>query len=590
VDEEQLPDVTEPAVDMAALLNCIVLDELLDLAIDWIPQITAAQVVSIFIVDDARRKLVMMRHSKRKGFDVEIDLDDPGTLILEVFRKKKAILIHDIPAYAQENKLPIEMRGGGKSYGSSSCMLVPIAFRPLEGERQIIGALNLTDKANFEPFTKEELRYASQIGETLGTAVHNTRIIERKLGGQQKELLGELAGARSSVATTREAAQGVEAELEEAARRVQQLLPELPKIPGYELAVHYRPMAGVGGDFYDFIPIDEHRIGIAIGDVAGHGIEAALVMSMTKQVLNLYSKIHGTATEALIRANGEIFDALKGQSFISVFFGILDTRTHVFSYARAGHNPPFLHNPARNPPTIKLDAKGMVLGTTGSRRFGEMLEEIRIPLRTGDLLLLYTDGVVEAMTAEGEEFGEERLVLSLEANAVCTPDQLKSRLARHVSGFSAEVSDDQTILVIKAIDIVATASEAEAAEPAEALLMVDQWLHEGELAAEAAQEVFFQAEPVDVGTGGLALSDDDAALIQTLADELGLIGPLGRILGRLGKELADECAELEARKAALERQVAALALVRTLPDQLARGDIEELAAAGRALALALGPE
>lgn len=530
------PSEEERLSQLGELLNCIQLDELLNMAITWVPRVTETRLVSIFVLDDETNQLVMMRHNHRSDLDVRIDLDDPGTLILEVFRKRKAILIHDIPTYVEENELPITLNKRGK-YGSSACMLVPIFFRPPDGgEKEIIGALNLADKEDFSPFSKEDLRFAARIGETLGTAIHNTRIIEVKLGGHQTELMAELQGVRTQVEATAGDAGFVDmqTELEEAARKVQMMLPELPDLGEYELAVHYSPMEGVGGDFYDFIEIDEHRLGIVIGDVAGHGMGAAMVMSMTKQALKLFSRIHGKTTEALIRANAEIHGALKGELFVSIFFAILDRRTHVLSYARAGHNPPFLHNPSRDPATRTLDGKGMVVGSTGSKRFGDVLEEVSIPLEPGDLILLYTDGLVEAMNEESEEFGEDRLVLSLEANVDCEAQLIVDRLARNVTGFSRAQDDDRTMLVLRVGDIVRTAVAAPVAE--DELLMVDEWLHEGDVAALAAEEVYFQAEPV--APAGPSLTEADQAALEALVERLRRGSPWDDWLADLDRQLA----------------------------------------------------
>lgn len=536
-DDEPLS--ADPLQQLAQLLNCIDSDELLDLSIEWIPRVACVNLTSIFLVDRKGEKLVMMRHNHRNDLDVAIDLDDPGTLILEVFRKQKAILIHDIAAYVEENDLPIELNKRQK-YSSGSCMLVPIFYRPPGGAKEIIGALNMADKTDLQPFSKDELRFASKIGETLGTAIHNTRIIERKLGGHQKELLGELHSLRDAVSQDTFDA---EDELAEAARRVEEMLPDLPSIPGFEIAVHYSPMEGVGGDFYDFFAIDEHRTAVVIGDVAGHGIEAALVMSMTKQVLSLYGRVHGNVREALIRANEEIHGALQGDSFISIFFGILDHRTYELRYGRAGHNPPMLFNANRDPKLTELTAKGMVVGTTGGKRFGDVLQEQSVLLQSGDVLLLYTDGLVEAMTAEGEEFGEERLRANIEANSVCSADLLVSRLSRHVAGFSAAQDDDRTMLVLKAGELRPTAAPIDRAQPGESdLLVVGGWLGEGELGSEAADEVFVQdAEPAPL------VSANDDQLLAAHTEALGGLAGLDAMLTTLEQRL-DSRLELTERR------------------------------------------
>ena len=196
---------------------------------------------------------------------------------------------------------------------------------------------------------------ATHVGDILATALHNSHVVERKLGGRQKELMAELSEIK-------DAYQQKDIKLDEAKKRQKQMLPELPSLSEYDIDVRYSPMEKIGGDFYDFIPIKEDEIGIVVGDVSGHGIEAALVMSMAKQILRIYSKLHGSLVDTLIHTNEEICNNLKGETFVAVFLGVLNTTTHVLRYARAGQTYPLLYNPGRHPNILELKSDGMVLG------------------------------------------------------------------------------------------------------------------------------------------------------------------------------------------------------------------------------------
>jgi sigma-B regulation protein RsbU (phosphoserine phosphatase) len=169
------------------------------------------------------------------------------------------------------------------------------------------------------------------------------------------------------------------------------------------------PASSIGGDFYDFVPISRDELGIVIGDVSGHGVQAALIMTMMKKVLQITAKGNSSSPgKVLTIANAEIFAELDGKTFISAFYGVLNTRTKILKYARAGHNFPILYSPARNK-TFHLQSNGMVLGMAKSDQFEAAIEEKQIILLRRDLLFLYTDGLVEGANSTNEEYGVDRV-------------------------------------------------------------------------------------------------------------------------------------------------------------------------------------
>jgi len=205
-------------------------------------------------------------------------------------------------------------------------------------------------------------------------------------------------------------AQELEKGLEVAKKRQRGMLPELPRVPGFDIHAIYIPASKVSGDFYDFIPVAENLIGFALGDVSGHGIEAGIIMGMAKKALQIYAKGKPSPKETLCITNADLAKDLDGETFVSASYGILDTRQRVFRFARAGHNPPYLVNPARNPQLTEIKPNGMVIGVDkGGRRFPVVTQEQEIILQTGDLVFQYTDGIVEAMDKNKVEFGEQRL-------------------------------------------------------------------------------------------------------------------------------------------------------------------------------------
>jgi sigma-B regulation protein RsbU (phosphoserine phosphatase) len=205
--------------------------------------------------------------------------------------------------------------------------------------------------------------------------------------------------------------------------RQDRMLPEKPVIPGYDFAVKYEPASHVSGDFYDFFTIREGVLGIVIGDVSGHGVEAGIIMGMAKQTVSIYGRQMENPKEVLQAANEELYRSLDGRTFVSLSYAVLDVEGRALRFARAGQNRPFLMNARwQNPKPQVVESKGLALGVDKGTRFAQVVEEIPIKLQPGDFFFQYTDGLVEAMNQDKEQYGEERLceVLSRYARTSAT--------------------------------------------------------------------------------------------------------------------------------------------------------------------------
>jgi sigma-B regulation protein RsbU (phosphoserine phosphatase) len=150
------------------------------------------------------------------------------------------------------------------------------------------------------------------------------------------------------------------------------------------------------------------EIGIVVGDVTGHGLEAAVIMACAKKAIQILSQGQTSPAAVLQAANDNLVPDLDDMTFVSVFFGILDTTTHTLRHVRAGHNPTLLLNPMREQPVTELKPRGIVVGMQRGPLFGKLIEEHTITLRPGDVVVQYTDGIIEAKNAEGAEFGKGR--------------------------------------------------------------------------------------------------------------------------------------------------------------------------------------
>jgi serine phosphatase RsbU (regulator of sigma subunit)/rubredoxin len=215
----------------------------------------------------------------------------------------------------------------------------------------------------------------------------------------------EVAALKSHVELSLE----MERSLEQARSRQLRLLPSVPEVEGFEFGVIYRPCSRVGGDFYDFVHVSDAELGVAVGDISGHGLEAALLVGLAKKLLEVHGRGRSSPGHALVLGNADIYPDLDARTFVTVLYGVLHKGTGRFRFARAGHNPLVLFNAARTPRLHVLDCKGMALGMVEGQDFHRSLEEVEIQLAPGDLLFLYTDGVTEAMNHDGEEFGAARL-------------------------------------------------------------------------------------------------------------------------------------------------------------------------------------
>ncbi len=242
--------------------------------------------------------------------------------------------------------------------------------------------------------------------------------------------------------------------LREARSKQMRLLPPLPELPGYEFGRIYKPCDAVGGDFYHMFKTSETTLGWAIGDISGHGIEAALLMGLAKKLIEVHGRGMGSTAQALCLANRDIYSDLDDRTFVTVFYGLLDMETRRFTFSRAGHDPLILFNARRNPRLQVLDSKGMALGMDEGPMFERMIEELEIVLQPGDLLIQYTDGVTESMNPDSEQFGLERLYAVVEEFGHHEVEYVLWKIEKAVVSFrrGARRSDDFTMIGFKVLE------------------------------------------------------------------------------------------------------------------------------------------
>jgi serine phosphatase RsbU (regulator of sigma subunit) len=219
-----------------------------------------------------------------------------------------------------------------------------------------------------------------------------------------------------------------------------------PSIPGLEIAGMMRPASGVSGDYYDYIPIDQHRIQIVIADVAGKGVPAALLMSATAAAVQLEAREERDILEVVNRLNSGIHSVSGGNRYVTLLLAEIDARNQSVRYVNCGHNPALLYQ-TKTHDVVPMNASCFPIGMFD--RVGCAINPAN--LAAGDILVLYTDGVTEAENAQGEEFGMERLSELIRRGHTLSADALMNHILESVTDFSRDVgfTDDATILVTK---------------------------------------------------------------------------------------------------------------------------------------------
>ncbi len=240
----------------------------------------------------------------------------------------------------------------------------------------------------------------------------------------------------------------------EIARAVQmKLLPkENPKVLGFDIAGICLPAYEVGGDYYDFVILGDQKIGIAIGDVSGKGVPAAIYMTLTKGILQSHAEENVSPKSVLSKVNRLMYKTIEKNSFVSMFYAIIDLTSKSIRYSRAGHNPVILAG-LRDEKHEFLTPKGVALGLDDGSVFDSVLEEREFDLRSGDILVFYTDGFTEARNEQGEEFTETRLLRSVAGAKERTAEEIINVVVRDAKKFSgdAEQHDDMTMVVVKVL-------------------------------------------------------------------------------------------------------------------------------------------
>ena len=324
-----------------------------------------------------------------------------------------AVILHD--AYSDSRFDPSSDQRSG--YRTRSMLCAPIRNR----QHETVGVLQLLNKRHGS-FGPRDLEFLDTISDHMAIAMENAKmhleLVEKQRMERELQLGREIQG---------------------------RLLPAPPSdLKGVEISARNVPCYEVGGDYFDFLEFANGDLGIAIGDVSGKGVSAALVMSSLQAALRVAAPIEPDLSSLIARLNGLLHRMTSGRKYVTFFFGRLSPSSGELRYVNAGHNPPFIVSGDRMDP---IPATGKPIGLMPDVPF----EEKSVIVPPGATLVLYTDGFNEAANGDDEEFGMERLQEIIRRRSVDAPDLLTSGMLEEVTAFEsgAHANDDKTVVAVR---------------------------------------------------------------------------------------------------------------------------------------------
>jgi sigma-B regulation protein RsbU (phosphoserine phosphatase) len=394
-----------------SLSSTLNLSELLEIILDSLQKVVKYDAVAIFLIDEKKQEI---EHIKARGFDQALEPD----LQLKIgeglagwaAKTQKSLIVADVRKDQRYLEARVETR---------SEMVVPIM-----SQNRIIGVFNL-ENDKLEAYQEDDLKlleaFASLAAISLERAQQHEQILEKRR---------------------------LEEELSIAKRIQQSFLPRRrPQLAGFDISGINIPSEEVGGDYYDFIPIIDNQLGIAIGDVAGKGIPAALIMAFFRASLIAEIRNNYAIRSIMFKVNNLLFESTDPEIYVTAVYGVLDTKNRIFTFTNAGHNAPILRRASGE--MQYLTEGGVVLGMFEN----SVYEERPLGLSTGEIMVFYTDGVTEAKNEKEEEFGTKRLKQVIADSHQLSAIQIQENICKGVEEFTghSHAADDLTIIVIKAL-------------------------------------------------------------------------------------------------------------------------------------------
>ena len=351
----------------------------------------------------------MVRKVEKDAGEIPLRLGDQITGWM--LKHQKALVINDF-------ERDTRFRAPSERGGIHSLLCVPLKLKG-----RLIGVLNVFNKTGGTGFSAGDQRLLSIIATQSAQLIENARLMEEQ---KALEILQE--------------------ELRLAREIQKKLLPKAPpEVVGYIVAGISEPAKRVGGDYFDFLDLGEQRLGLCLADVSGKGITAALLMSNVQATIRSQSRLAPDVDTCVARSNDMLHASTDSDKFVTMFYGVLDTRNHRLEYCNAGHNPPVMLAGRDGP--VLLETGGPVLGVVP----GFPYQRGSVEFRPGQTLLVYSDGFSEAMNPRFEEFSDERLRDSAAARTELSPERMLETLLQEVNEFCGDApqADDMTIMAVQ---------------------------------------------------------------------------------------------------------------------------------------------
>jgi phosphoserine phosphatase RsbU/P len=381
--------------------------------------VVGARRASIMVFDEAGG---VLRTVAARGFALDglspVRVDDDCSVAARVYRERRVV------AYDPTTPDVVATDcGEPRGYRGQAFLSVPICYGAPGSPLRCVGVINLTDRLGGDRFTLSDRKLVTAVANQIGAAVENARLVERDR--LQQRLRHEL----------------------ELAHDLQlKLLPSPAVLQGdADVAARCFPADSVGGDFYTFSRLGRGRVGVMLGDVASHGFSAALVMALVMSAAGIHANASVTPDETLTALLDSLSTELSTtEMYFSVFYGVLDPLSGRLSYANAGHPYAFRVPRFGDPERLEATAPPLGLATAGS------IQRRQVPWSVDhDLLVLWTDGLVDARNEAGEPFGEQRLLDTVCARRADTPEAIVAAVLQEATTFGAQPTDDRTLLVLR---------------------------------------------------------------------------------------------------------------------------------------------
>jgi sigma-B regulation protein RsbU (phosphoserine phosphatase) len=311
----------------------------------------------------------------------------------------------------------------GSAFGAASVMAAPLRYG-----NQDLGVFALANGSMGAPFSQADFVVFKSIAEQSAFALYNAIIYS--MASEKKRLDHDL----------------------EIARDIQRILlpAEAPAINGFQISGINVPARQVSGDYFDYIHVDDQRLGVAIADVSGKGVPASLIMAICRSVLRAEAARNPSPADVLRKVNRQLYPDIKEDMFISMAYLILNHERDGVTLARAGHDAPLLYK-GQSQTVTPIKSPGMVVGIDSGNVFDRLTIDFAVPLEHHDCLVLYTDGVTEALNSDGDEFGLDRTTQSVRASATDGAQAIVKRVIDDVRNFTGSIPphDDITLIAIR---------------------------------------------------------------------------------------------------------------------------------------------